>query len=214
MDMESGHVIWERHSPDRLAIVFAYIDLPVGIPAHHNFLAGSDCSRLYLNPGRNDWYQNGIPTFSDSFDATVTAISTAASTYKEIVCVGHSMGAYAAISFGLSIKAARVLAFGPEIVLRKPGSYSHHYLKDGDVKRGDIRDLLAANTTTSINVVAGRQEAVDMAAAAEILTFPLTHVYPVNSSHATTLHLRDTGQLTPLLHCFIRGDDLTSVLDS
>jgi len=68
----------------------------------------------YVLAHRNDWYFSGAKHLGDTFDDTLRSLRTILASYDGALFLGNSMGAYAALAFGLLAPADRVLAFSPQ----------------------------------------------------------------------------------------------------
>ena len=89
---------------------------------------------------------------------------------RSVMCIGNSMGAYAALLFGTLVNADHVLAIGPETLLRLAGSRSRAFI--GNRPPTPFDDLLpylsqpAAGRKTDI--VIGESDLVDVHCARRI----------------------------------------------
>lgn len=63
---------------------------------------------------RNDWYLGGIATLGTDIPTTGEKLREVCERYRRVICVGNSMGGYAALVFGAIIDADRVIAFSPQ----------------------------------------------------------------------------------------------------
>jgi hypothetical protein len=206
----------DESTAKRVMIVFAYLHQPITILSHVNYIDLSLCKCIFINSGENYWYQTGVPGFSDDFQGTIDKLAAfCAQNYAdhEIICWGHSMGAYAAIAAGISLKASRVFASVPEATLRLPGSRSLEPLKGIDVQAGDLRAFLRKNTGTPIDIIVGANDPFDLTQAHEIASFPHTKLWTLPCDHNTLVFLRDKHHLRDLFIAFMRGDDVGIVLD-
>lgn len=209
------HMIFEGGSTRKtLLVVFSYIDQPIGTRAHSRFLEGIDCKKLFLNPGRNHWFQSGVPGIASNFAGVAEFVATIRRRFVDhkILCLGHSMGAFAALGIGLGIRADRILASSPEVVLNLPGSISVRYLRDVPIGRGDLTHQLAENRQTSISILVGRRDQFDIAVARRIATMPGVEIIEIDSDHATFPHLRDIGRLQNVLRAFVDGRSIAAQL--
>jgi hypothetical protein len=78
-------------------------------------LAGRPINRILLRDFENAWYHRGVRGLGDSIDAVCDRLHDLIAKIcpSQIVTVGQSMGAYAAILFGQLLEVDRILAFGP-----------------------------------------------------------------------------------------------------
>jgi pimeloyl-ACP methyl ester carboxylesterase len=211
------HVIFcGQSTKQKLLIVFSYIDQPIGTCAHARYLDGTDCKKLFLNPGVNHWYQSGVPGIARNYSELLGFVAAVRSRFAdhEILCLGHSMGAFPALGIGVAIGAHRVLASVPEVILRLPGSVSARYLTDVAVECGDITPLLVQNRNTACTVLIGRRTAADLAMAARIAMLPMVEIVEIDSDHATFPYLRDQGMLRGVLSAFVEGTSIASHLSA
>ena len=122
-----------------------------------------DAHRLFVNDGRNHWYQSGVPGLGDNIDETLSNIRLWVRKLgvKEIYAIGQSMGAHGAILYGARL-GARVLAFGAETILNLEASNSARLLgKDVSIVYPDLHDLIA-NARRPIFGFAGEREPIDL----------------------------------------------------
>jgi pimeloyl-ACP methyl ester carboxylesterase len=212
---EDGHVIYEGASSRKtLLIVFAYIDQKVGTRSHSSFLRGIDCKKLFLNPGQNAWYQTGVPGAASTYSELAAFLMTvkAAHPEHEILCLGHSMGGFAALGMGIHIGADRILASVPEYVLNCPGSVSARHMGETPIQCGDLRQTLSQNARSQINVLVGSDNAFDVSMAKDIAALTPTDVISLTCGHGTFPYLRDNKKLGSLLDAFVRGAPLRPVV--
>lgn len=209
------HVDASSHEK-RLLVVFAYFDHVTNRLPHANFLDLTKTKAIFLNPGVNSWYQTGVPGLAYSLSEMLKNLREIRENQfpdHELLCLGHSMGGYAAILAGLSLRASRVLALVPEVTLGLQNSRSAPYLKGIHVEYGDLRPMLRENALTTINVLVGKANGFDVEQADEVLLCPHTRVWQLPADHETLLpYLRDQKKLGPLFADFVQGKELSAVL--
>lgn len=211
----SENLIFEGASTrKRLLIVFAYINQALGTRSHSSFLRNVDCKKLFLNPGRNEWYQTGVPGVADSYSGLLRFVQDVASDFAdhEIICLGHSMGGFPALGIGVSVGASRILASAPEYVLNTPNSLSIRHLDNTRIDCGDLTQVLAGNSRSDITVLVGKQNAFDMEMARRLGELPRTDVIGLDIGHNTFPYLKDVGKLGATLEAFVEGQPLRPVL--
>lgn len=71
------------------------------------------CDAYYFKAKQNDWYFSGLAG-TESFEESCHELNRLAEGYDRTVFLGNSMGAYAALAFGLKVKTDLVLAFSPQ----------------------------------------------------------------------------------------------------
>jgi len=211
----TGHVIFDGAATSRtLLVVFSYIDQPVGTRAHARYLDGTRCKTLFLNPGVNHWFQSGVPGVARTYGELLAFVAAVCARFSdhEILCLGHSMGGFAALGIGVAIGASRVLASVPEAVLNLPGSISGRHLADVAIDCGDITPVLAQNRGTACTVIVGRRTPFDMAMAQRLAAMPMVDIVEIDSDHATFPALRDQGMLRGTLAAFVEGRSIREAL--
>jgi hypothetical protein len=211
----SEHLIFEGTSNSKkLLIVFAYINQHLGTRSHSSFLRDVDCKKLFLNPGRNEWYQTGVPGVADTYSGLLTFLQDVACHFAdhEIICLGHSMGGFPALGMGVSIGASRILASAPEYVLNTPNSLSIRHLKDTTIDWGDLTEVLAGNTKSHITILVGKQNSFDMEVSRQLSGFPNMDVIELETGHNTFTYLKDVGKLHSTLERFVDGQPIRPLL--
>ncbi|MEQ1949933.1 tetratricopeptide repeat protein [Mesorhizobium yinganensis] len=164
-----------------------------------------DTHRLFLNNGRNHWYQDGIPGLGESVEETAVNIHLWARRIhaKEFYTVGQSMGAFGAILYGSKL-GARVLAFGAETIVNLKGSHSIKLMQDRpQILYPDLHEVIA-NARKPIFGFAGERHPVDLYCMSE--ANGLRNYYPrslMSVGHGIPSHLRNRERLVPLLQRFI-----------
>jgi len=114
---------------------------------------------VFLNTHKPTWYYEGIPGLGSDVKSTILSLQNILNqlnTTEELIFVGGSMGAYAAILFSTQIKeVSEVLAFGPEILLGLDGGYSKNHI--GKISKDKHYDLLflMSKTKTHFNIYIG-----------------------------------------------------------
>lgn len=71
---------------------------------------------LVMDPA-NTWYHGESPGIGTGCRALASYLAERTSGYRRVICLGSSMGGYAALLFGRLLGADRVLAFSPQVVL-------------------------------------------------------------------------------------------------
>lgn len=77
---------------------------------------------IFVRDATHCWYHRGLAAGVDpnvGFESVISALNAEVDILKprEVVCMGASMGGYAAIRAGLQIKASSVIAFSPQVLL-------------------------------------------------------------------------------------------------
>lgn len=114
---------------DTLLVAFAGISGGLGVFPFEffNIVKNFNVDKIFIRDLRQSWYHSGLPDvcgdiegIADFVKAIVDRIS-----YKKVVCVGNSMGGYAAIVVGVLINADVVHAFSPQTFLDEKNRNLH-----------------------------------------------------------------------------------------
>jgi hypothetical protein len=76
---------------------------------------GLTFNRLLVRDLANAWYHRGVPGLGTHVDEVATTLRSLIRSIhpSEVITIGQSAGGYAAIMFGMLLKADRIVAFGP-----------------------------------------------------------------------------------------------------
>ena len=199
-----------------LLIAFGGISGPIGMPPFEffNLARNLDVNKIYLRDLSQTWYHSGLPGISKNIDETASFLKGKIdeSGADKVVVVGNSMGGYAAIIFGILIKADIVHAFSP-----------HTFIKDANFIRSkeqirnvhnnfynkyfDLYEVMKLhNNLGEFNIYYDSKDKIDK-----------KHAMHLNSSQNITLHsfrggghclikvLRDSGELQNIVISSFNG---------
>lgn len=117
------------------------------------------CDVLYVrDPFLNHWYQSGVEPCSD-VNTLAETLKRVSGSYRSVYCLGSSMGGYASLLFGALLRARRVIALAPQVVLDPSFPRSPH--RDTPLHYADIRALVKEATDTEILIAFGDLDPVD-----------------------------------------------------
>lgn len=174
-----------------------------------------DASRLYVNNGKNEWYQNGVPGLGSDLPTTIMNIKLWARHLgaTEIYTVGQSMGGHGAILFG-SLLGARVLAFGAETTIRLPASRSERLLApDAKTPFLNIHRFIA-QATMPIYSLAGENDPLDLYCMHLAKGLPNYEARSMNFvGHGPGGYLRNRDRLTPLIRTLLNNEPPPPMLE-
>ena len=101
-----------------LLIAFGGMVGALGMPPFEFFklTRNLDVNKIYLRDLNQTWYHSGLPGISDNIEESASFLRRKIdeSNANKVVVFGNSMGGYAAIVFGVLIKADIVHAFSPQ----------------------------------------------------------------------------------------------------
>ncbi|KAB8050025.1 hypothetical protein GCN78_15275 [Janthinobacterium rivuli] len=196
--------------------------------------SGQHLNKILVRDSGNAWYHRRITGLGNHVDETALALRELVRRIapSTISTLGQSMGAYAAVMYGLLLDAQQIVAFGPLSFLDVEQARLYHELRwlpvmeslAQDPPPSGYYDLAAlcrarATETTQMHLVfgtrpdaanagAGASESVNLDAmhAQRLAAFGrcTLHPYP-HSGHAVVQHLIDTRRINGLLASCILG---------
>ena len=196
--------------------------------------SGQHLNKILVRDSGNAWYHRRIAGLGNHVDETAQALRELVRRIapSTITTLGQSMGAYAAVMYGLLLDAQQIVAFGPLSFLDVEQARLYHELRwlpvmeslAQDPPLSGYYDLAAlcrarATETTQMHLVfgtrpdaanagAGASESVNLDAmhAQRLAAFGrcTLHPYP-HSGHAVVQHLIDTQRINGLLANCILG---------
>ena len=191
--------------------------------------SGRHINKVLVRDSGNSWYHRKIDGLGAHPDETAEALRAliVAIAPSRVITIGQSMGAYAAVMYGLLLKVDSVIAFGPLSFLDVGQALLYHerrwlavmrdlahnpppsgYYDLTALPRGDTALHLIfgtkpdqANSTESVNLDA--MHAHRLAALGNCTLYP----YPY-SGHPVVQHLIDTKRINALLARLIAGIEI------
>ena len=197
-------------------------------------VSGQPLNKILVRDSGNAWYHRQIAGLGNHVDETAQALRELVRRIapSQVTTLGQSMGAYAAVMYGLLLDAQQIVAFGPLSFLDVQQARLYHELRWLPVMESlaqdpplsgyyDLAALCRARATehTQLHLVFGtRPDAVNSgASASESVNLDAMHAqrlaafgrctlhpYP-QSGHAVVQHLIDTKRINGLLASCILG---------
>lgn len=179
-------------------------------------------NRILVRDCSNSWYHREIPGLGHHVDEVVESLRRIIAQIQpsEVITIGQSMGGYAAVMFGILLKAHQIISFGPLSFLKVDDALTYHDrrwlrvmldLQDNPppVSYLDLPELYRSkNCQSDLRIFfgtkpdAGANESVnlDVLHAFRYAPLPNCQIFPFpNSPHAVVQHLIDHGQMDRLL---------------
>jgi hypothetical protein len=182
-----------------------------------NATKAATLGRVFVRDLRQSWYHAGLPGFSTNLRDTARVLEAVLGERPpRVTFVGNSMGGYAAIAFGVLLGATEVHAFSPQTFIDRHNREEHgdsrwpeaiarvHEVGDASLYdllpvlqayRGECRFVLHYASGDALD----RIHAERLAGCGAVTLVPYAH-----DSHKLVTHLRDTGDLAPMLEAFAR----------
>lgn len=196
--------------------------------------SGQHLNKILVRDSGNAWYHRGIAGLGSHADASAPALRELARRIapSQTTTIGQSMGAYAAVMFGLLLEVEQIIAFGPLSFLDVEQARLYHELRWLSVMESlaqdppasgypDLAALCRARATdkTQIHLAFGtRPDAANAGASASesvnldamhaqrLAAFGRCTLHPFpHSGHAVVQHLIDTKRINGLLAEWILG---------
>jgi len=151
---------------NEVLMVFSHVGYPPGKFAMSNELENIPVTKLYVNCHENSWYQQGLKGVAPSIHETTELLAGILNQLEpsKVTCVGMSMGAYAAILFGIKLQCDAVIAFTPELLIGQKHSRSFYLndLKKYDYQYIQLSHLIRENIYTKIYAIYGVYDTIDL----------------------------------------------------
>ncbi len=203
--------LYDKEKP--LLIIFSgfgdFITMPFEFS---NITKKLDVNKIYLRDFSRTWYHSGLFGISKSIDETAFFLKRKIdeSGANKVVVLGNSMGGYAAILFGILIKANIVHAFAPQTFLDNVD-----YLKLITKNDRKIRDLhnnfsnqyfdlknviQLHNNLGEFNIYYDSNNEIDKKYAMHLKSSKYVRLHPFcGGGHALIRVLRDSGELQKII---------------
>lgn len=199
----------------KLVLFFGAKDLKEGM--FNFFQLGQELSEhvAFINNGRNEWYQFGVPGLGRDFEETCDALRGVidALGVQEVLCVGTSMGGWGAILFGSALNA-RVLAFASDCEMNDPISRNLQYFQGRDtLPFPDLRERLK-QAPCEVTLLVGERDPGDLYAAFQLQKMDkVTAMSVVGCNHFVPPYLTRTSRMGPVLRSFVNAKPITPFFD-
>jgi pimeloyl-ACP methyl ester carboxylesterase len=191
--------------------------------------SGRHINKVLVRDSGNAWYHRTIAGLGEHPDETAASLRAliAAIAPSKVITIGQSMGAYAAVMYGLLLGVDSVIAFGPLSFLEVPLALQYHERRWLAVMRDLARNPPASGYydlarlprgRTALHIVFGTSP--DQAGATESVNLDAMHahrlaalgnctLYPYPfSGHPVVQHLIDTRRINALLARLIAGIEI------
>jgi pimeloyl-ACP methyl ester carboxylesterase len=198
-----------------LLCTFGGISQGIGMPAYE-FRKVTDplpAKLAFIRDLSQSWYHSSLPGIGCGIQDLSAYVHRLCSETKveKLVCIGNSMGGYAALVVGALAKADLVIAIVPQTFIshqlrqrhndeRWPHQISNTLLSRFATPQAfDLRTYLADPGFTEAIVYADRADNLDATHAEWISEVPRVRLMWKNGGHNLVKNLRDTGELQTLL---------------
>lgn len=206
--------VMDRGSPDTV-LAFGGMLTRLSMPTKEFFgsLVRRGANVIFVKDFQQCWYLNGLMGLTSGLEDTADYLRTRIpSSTRNLTCLGTSAGGYAAIRFGVALKARKVTAFSPqtditdEVVARFKSLDTR--VSEFDTQAGglDLRVFLeqAGAGLPDIDIHYGKGNPVDKAAAERLQGHARLHPYDT-TTHAIAQYMKEKGLLDRALAAHLGG---------
>lgn len=173
-----------------------------------NFIGNRDVNALFLRDNTRNWFQGGILGFSSSKNDTADKIEQYLDGCFDNEFIGVSMGGFAALAYGLLLKAKKVTVISPQTRLDKKfrarigdnrwGRYLDYV--ERTLTPYNLKECLENNSTTEVEVFVSKHDSLDMAHIEDISNFNNVKVNIIDyQDHYLARELAKTGELSKII---------------
>ncbi len=214
-NLELPYTMQLNNNSNTLLITFAGISGAIGLYPFEFFkiTKSFNVDKIFIRDLDQSWYHKGLKDISTSIEGTAIFLKKIIEKqkYSKVVCLGNSMGGYAAIVIGKLIGADRVLSFAPQTFLDNENrdKFSDNRWQEQitllpqniDKKYLDLNLFLKNKTTqTKIELYFSLDERIDIAHVQYIQDNPSVSMYPfLEGGHQLVQKLRKSGDLYRIL---------------
>jgi|GEM_PF-2372399 len=176
-------------------------------------LQNAPVNRLFVRDPTRSWYNGSVENGWDNADGLLERLRTITQRFDpaNIVCMGGSMGGYAAILFGCKLGIGKIVAFSPQMILdsRLPNNPNALH----DIQYKNIYDVVAQTDNVSIDILFGSEDLCDtynMLDAQKYKQIKLLNIY--GSAHNTMHHFSMHGVLSEIMAKYATSGKLSTML--
>lgn len=215
MEVESTIELDLERPADTLLITFGGIAQGIGVARFEfcRILEGVPAKTMYIRDVSQSWYHGHLPGVGVGVEALREAIAGVREDAgsKRVVCVGNSMGGYAALLLGSLVRADRVVAFAPQAFVSRWLRFRHwdrrwkkqiqQLHKSCGLRKAtyDLQGCLGNPGYLSASIYSDRSSRLDAIHARRLSKTPRTKIHWREGGHGLVKGLRDTGELREIL---------------
>lgn len=164
-------------------------------------LSNFNCRRVFVSDSTKRWYCYGVDDVLNGRDGAVSFLRDTIGTSKSIF-LGHSMGGFGAIAYGLLCGASIVIAFSPQTHITLEDSRYVKYMKH---IHNPINVLEIDNDSTKVVIVSATKDPNDSLHTkyvSEKNNFIFEKIS--NNTHNTAKYLKDRGELVSMIDSYYK----------
>ncbi len=202
---------------DTLLITFGGLNHGISMPRHEflNITERLPAKRMFIRDSSQCWYQSELNGLGRGIEAIVEKVEDVKRSVdcERTVCIGNSMGGYAALLVGNMINADRVIAFAPQSFLNRRLRFAYwdrrwmrkikklYSLKSLETRFLDLKPNLKNQQYQRADIYVDLDNRLDAIHARRLEALDNTHIhYRVGGHFDLVRNMRDSGELEKLLY--------------
>jgi len=191
---------------ERLAIIFSYRNAPHF--AAYKTMQNAKVNRLFVRDTSQSWYNGAVQGEWENADVLRERLRAVVDRRgggrkfdpANIVCMGASMGGYAAILFGCMLNVGKVVAFSPQISLDSRLPSNPHPDAMRHIKYLNVHRAIANAKNTSIDILFGSEDITDIYNIRNVHQYESISLFNVcGSPHNLLYYLAAHGVLSEIM---------------
>jgi len=179
-----------------------------------------DFNVLHVRDVYHRWYQHGVPGLGNTADEVAASLRRMLAPYKgrRLITIGHSMGAYGAILFGLLLGANKIIAMGPQTFIGPDLRAANHddrwpsqmvRIHPKRMAYPDLVPLMKANNGTHISIFHTTGNELDTLHVNRVADMPHVTIFAMDTDKPNiAAALRNFGALRNVVECELHGHPL------
>ena len=150
----------EEKLSDKLLVIFSGVNATTFMG--YKLFSTYNVNKLFIRDPNKSWYNGEIKNLSTDADDLLIKIKYITDKFElnNITMFGSSMGGYAAILFGVKLKVANVITFGPQIILNPKMPNNPSSMKN--ITYDNLHNILYENHNTNNTIYCGSEEILDI----------------------------------------------------
>lgn len=192
----------EEKLSDKLLVIFSGVNATTFMG--YKLFSTYNVNKLFIRDPNKSWYNGEIKNLSTDADDLLIKIKYITDKFElnNITMFGSSMGGYAAILFGVKLKVANVITFGPQIILNPKMPNNPSSMKN--ITYDNLHNILDENHNTNITIYCGSEEIVDIYNLWNLKKYKkISLVCIYGSSHNVMYHLTKINLIREIMNLHI-----------
>jgi len=209
-----NHQIILNNNSKKIVIFFSSLGMKDGRFDFYHESKKLDSNIIFINNGKNEWYQEGVASLGSTFKNVLTKLKEWIKYLdaNEIYTCGEAMGGYGSILYGSHLDA-KILAFGTRLALKKPMSKSSSLMLKTIKVNFNLLELIK-NHKNEMYLYTGENDYIHTHAASicKDLDLPNIVVKSIRDTGSSVVsHIKKKGLLPKVLKSFINNQTIENI---